>query len=673
MEREELIRTVTAAQNGDSEALNTLFNAFYNDVYYFALKTVKDDDLACDITQETFVEIINTLEKLEEPVAFVSWMKKITYHQCTRYFKKKKDVLVDEDEDGNTVFDTLTEERAEFIPDEALDKEDFRQTIMSMIDKLSDEQRAAVMMYYFDELTVKQIAEIQDVSEGTVKSRLSYARKSIKGSVEEYEKKNNIKLHSFAFLPLLLWLFRGYFAETMSTASAQTVAAGVSSATGAAISVSAGTGAAAAVTATATATGIGAKIASIPVVAKVVAGVAAAAIVVGGGLAIANIATPDGTSDGTTTQPPQTTLSTEYEDNSQATDSETISSVIAQNITIWDDESFVTSAFANSVYEGMRSFSSVDELTADEAARLLYGFLRSQSADDGKRYEGIRTAGFNELCLYVLGKTYDVTALTGEYAYYDVELDAVMMPDTMSWNDALRAYSEQAMTDNGLQYLVVLGSTDPNVVADANEFCVTIFTQKTDGVWKLHSIQYGDYRLGGMSSADPQPAETQPTETTPEHTHNYSSKVTKEPTCAIEGTKTYSCSCGATYTETIKATGHTYTEKITADSTGKDEGTKTYTCTCGDTYTETFKLSTIFKSFIDNLNDEKNNSTPDYEYGTGEGFLMVYEYLGFTTTDGIHFTINYQEAYYDTEDTPFQVTPCTMFAELFDNNFFVKD
>ena len=48
MEHDKLIRTVTAAQQGDSEALNELFNAFYNDVYYFALKTVKDEELACD-------------------------------------------------------------------------------------------------------------------------------------------------------------------------------------------------------------------------------------------------------------------------------------------------------------------------------------------------------------------------------------------------------------------------------------------------------------------------------------------------------------------------------------------------------------------------------------------------------------------------------------------------
>ena len=80
MNREKLISLVTQAQSGDSQALDALFTEFYNDVYYFALKTVKDSDTACDITQETFLEIIRTIGNLKEPAAFVTWMKQITYH-----------------------------------------------------------------------------------------------------------------------------------------------------------------------------------------------------------------------------------------------------------------------------------------------------------------------------------------------------------------------------------------------------------------------------------------------------------------------------------------------------------------------------------------------------------------------------------------------------------------
>lgn len=361
MEREKLIHLVTAAQGGDGEALNELFNAFYNDVYYFALKTVKDEDLACDITQESFVEIINTIGDLKEPAAFVKWMKQITYHQCTRYFKKKKDVLVDEDEEGNTIFDIVAEDRTEFIPDEALDQQDFKKTILSMLDELSEEQRAAVLMYYYDELSVKQIAEIQGVSEGTVKSRLNYARKSIKNSVETYEKKNNIKLHSFAFLPFMFWLLKTAAEDSAAGAAsaAPQVAAGVSAATGTAITAGVATGtatavaagattgaavattAAAATTTTATAAGAGvlAKVAAVPLAAKIIAGITAAAIAAGGvGLAInhsqndptepTSAVVPSGTIDpsgpATTSQPSGTTQTTAPNETHEHTYAETV-------------------------------------------------------------------------------------------------------------------------------------------------------------------------------------------------------------------------------------------------------------------------------------------------------------------------------------------------------------
>lgn len=311
MEKEKLVSLVTAAQKGDSVAINELFNAFYEDIRYFALKTVKDEDLSYEITQEAFIEIINTLPNLKEPVAFVTWAKQITYHQCTRYFKKKKDIIVDEDEDGGTIFDDIKEEHAEFIPDEALSKTDFKATILAILDELSEEQRSATMMYYFDEMSVHDIAEVQGVSEGTVKSRLNYARKSIKQSVEEYEKKNNIKLHAFPFLPLVKWIFASE--APLVAESATAIAEGISAATGVSLSIGtagaslgvtaaattgatavAGTTAAtvtagattAATTVTtttaATSVGIGAKIMALPLVTKIIAGVTAVAIAAGG-------------------------------------------------------------------------------------------------------------------------------------------------------------------------------------------------------------------------------------------------------------------------------------------------------------------------------------------------------------------------------------------------------
>lgn len=306
MEQERLIRLVTAAQGGDSEAMNELFNACYNDVYYFALKTVKNEEIACDITQETFVVVITSLKELKQPGAFLAWIRQITYSQCTRYFRKKKDVQAEENEDGTSVFDLMEEERAEFIPDDALDQQDFRKTILGMLDELSEEQRAATLLYYYDELSVKQIAQIQGVSEGTVKSRLNYARKSIKASVDSYEKKNGIKLHCAGVLPLLLWLLAGTEEAAMPAGAVETVATGVTAATGTTITVSgtaSGTGVVAA------GAGVVAKAGTLPVIVKIIAGVAAA-VLIAGGVAIAALPNAPSPTPTEFVQPPSATAGT---------------------------------------------------------------------------------------------------------------------------------------------------------------------------------------------------------------------------------------------------------------------------------------------------------------------------------------------------------------------------
>ena len=284
MEREKLISLVTSAQAGDSGAMSDLFNAFYNDVYFFALKTCADEDTACEVTQETFIEIINTIGNLHEPAAFITWMKQIAYHQCTRFFKKQKsrskyETLAEENEDGVSVLDFAAEDRQEFIPDEAVDQKEFRQVILDMLDQLSPEHRSAMMLYYYDELSVKDIAKIQCVSESAVKSRLFHGRKFIKKSVEDYEKKNNIKLRSVGLFPLFAWLFQG--GGTLSGVALSAVVGAITVSTGVTIVIS-GTGVIAGAGVT-VASGLAAFWASIPVVAKVVAAAVVVVTAVGGG------------------------------------------------------------------------------------------------------------------------------------------------------------------------------------------------------------------------------------------------------------------------------------------------------------------------------------------------------------------------------------------------------
>lgn len=273
MEKERLIAPVEGAKRGDTEAAGGLYEGFRQDIYYFILKNVSNDSqLAEDLTQDTFIEILDTIDKLQEPAAFPGWARQIAYHKCTAYFRKRHELLADENEDGQTMFDTIQEDRTEFIPDEALDHEELKKTILAMIRDLPEEQRSAIMLRYYNEVSVKEIAQMQGVSENTVKSRLNYGRKTIKQAVEAYEKKNGIKLHSVAIVPLLLWLFRQ-----------QAVSAGVSVTTKtAAVAITTGAASAGSTTAAATAVTTGTKAAGKFTAKKIIAGIAAAAVVTGG-------------------------------------------------------------------------------------------------------------------------------------------------------------------------------------------------------------------------------------------------------------------------------------------------------------------------------------------------------------------------------------------------------
>lgn len=90
------------------------------------------------------------------------------------------------------------------------------------------------------------------------------------------------------------------------------------------------------------------------------------------------------------------------------------------------------------------------------------------------------------------------------------------------------------------------------------------------------------------------------------HEHSYSGSVTKEPTCTDTGVRTYTCSCGDSYTETIPALGHHYVSSVTKEPTTSSEGVMTYTCDrCGHSYTRA----------IAKLQDTNNNNPGENQPG----------------------------------------------------------
>lgn len=250
---------------------------------------LRSEQDALDITQEVLITMLTSLDKLQNDGAFYSWIGGITANMCRNALNRgphKKEVQVVDDEDGNSLFDTFEDIDEQKAPEKALDNDETRRMIMDLIDALPDAQRECVLLYYYEEMSVKDIAATLNVSENTVKSRLNYARKAIKIGVEDYEKKGT-KLYSISILPFLLYFLREdasachISAEALqklakSAVSAATAAGGIaaSSATTATASGSAAATAGSAKTAAGVAAhkGIAAAVA-IAVVSGIVAGV----------------------------------------------------------------------------------------------------------------------------------------------------------------------------------------------------------------------------------------------------------------------------------------------------------------------------------------------------------------------------------------------------------------
>ncbi len=200
---------VERAGAGDQQAVTALYEQTNRKAYYLALQLVKDQDQAQDILQDAYLKVFTNLHMLQQPENFQGWLDTIVINKSKDYLKKKKPVLfshmaAENETDAEPDFE---DESGYFSPEKQVDYAETKRLVQEMIDRLPEQQRMAVVLYYLENLSVGQIARMMECSEGTVKSRLNYGRKAIKEQVLALEKKGT-KLYCMPLVPFLYWMFR---------------------------------------------------------------------------------------------------------------------------------------------------------------------------------------------------------------------------------------------------------------------------------------------------------------------------------------------------------------------------------------------------------------------------------------------------------------------------------
>ena len=195
---------VLSAKNGNKKAFDKLYELTHNDVWYNCLSLLKDEENAKDIMQETYITAFLKLDTLNDEQKFCGWITSIAVNKCKNKLKGKVEYQIDDE-----VLITEAETDELMLPEEYITKTEKRKVLLQIMeDTLSFNQYQTVLMFYFDEMSISEIAQGLEISEGTVKSRLNSSRAKMKTAIEDYEKKSGDKLHGVVVVPFFTTIFK---------------------------------------------------------------------------------------------------------------------------------------------------------------------------------------------------------------------------------------------------------------------------------------------------------------------------------------------------------------------------------------------------------------------------------------------------------------------------------
>ena len=182
--------------NGEEAGLVELIRRYQSKIYTSIYLLVKDEALAEDIFQDTFIKVINTLKagKYNEEGKFLPWVTRIGHNLVIDHFRREKRAPMVSNGDDFDIFEVLGhyDESAE----DRLVREQTHKDLKALIQLLPSEQKEVLIMRHFGDMSFKEIADVTEVSINTALGRMRYALINMRKLIEEHEMTIDIDLSS---------------------------------------------------------------------------------------------------------------------------------------------------------------------------------------------------------------------------------------------------------------------------------------------------------------------------------------------------------------------------------------------------------------------------------------------------------------------------------------------
>lgn len=160
--------------NSDDRAFDYILDEYGDDILRFCYMKVNDESIAEDLTQETFINIFKYIGRFKGKSSLKTWIYKIALNCCREYFRKNKNLVIVDDSrfvQNNIIAEFDLEEEILTLVDNEI--------IASALEEIKPQYKDIIYMFYYKDFTVRDIAEILEQNENTIKTKLRRGRNEL--------------------------------------------------------------------------------------------------------------------------------------------------------------------------------------------------------------------------------------------------------------------------------------------------------------------------------------------------------------------------------------------------------------------------------------------------------------------------------------------------------------